>query len=138
MTINATAVSALYDAAATIVLRDRSLNYTSDHHSPGIAVPRKGLPFWETGGDYDFTVRVTFTTTGTGPHAVEIWASNGDTVPDHHVLSVGLPDADSGEVRGLVCASALRAIPSNAPLFLSAKIVVGDGTVDAGVTLECE
>jgi hypothetical protein len=135
MTVRASTISGLFDAANSVVLREAGLTYTETHHSPGIPVPRKGLPYWEDNADYDFTVRVSFTTTGTGPHSIEIWAANGE-IPDAPIAGIGLPDAGSGEVRGLVCASALRVIPSNEPLFLSAKVIVGDGTVDAGVTLE--
>lgn len=137
MSVSASHISATFDAANTVVLREAGLIYSETQHSPGLQVPRKGTPpYWQTPDDYDFTVRITYVTTGSGPHAIEIWAANGPSSPDAMVAGIGLPDAGSGEVRALVCASALGVIPAGEPLFLSAKVVVGDGTVECGVVLE--
>lgn len=135
MSVNASAISGLFDAAASVVLRGRGLSYTEDHTEPGVAVPRKGVPYWETSGDFDWEFRVTYQTQGVGPFSVIVWASNGPGVPDVPVASISIPANNAGETRGLISAASLRAIPSDQPLYLSVALSVASGSLDAGCVL---
>ncbi len=135
MSVRASPITSVTDFAGTVVLRERGLYEAVDHHEPGIQVPRRGTPFWETKGDFDWRFRITFDAQGAGPFAVEIWAANGPNVPDACVASVMLPENSAGEVFGIVSADNLRIIPTASPLFLSCKLRVGGGQLDAGVEL---
>ena len=136
MSVNSTTITDLYDAANTVVLRERGLAYTEDHHEPGLLVPRKGVPYWEDTGDFDWTFRVTYVSTGDGPFSVTIWGANGPTVGDVPLASVAIPANASGETRGPISAATLRGIPADQPLYLSVALSVASGSLDAGVTLE--
>lgn len=137
MTVQSSSVSRLLDAALVVTLRERGLSHTVTHYEPGCRVPRRGSAYWDERADYDWTLRVTYVTTGTEPHGLEIWAANGGGVPDVMVAGITLPAHGSGEAFARVDASLLKVIPLGEPLFLFAKLIVSEGgSVDVGATLE--
>lgn len=138
MTVRASQSALIIDTAAGVILRERGLAETVTTHAPGVRVPRKGIPpYWQTPGDYDWQLSISYETSGAEPHSVEIWASDNAALPAAFVLGIPLPASASGTTRALVCESSLRGIDYDGPLYLSVRLVViAGGSVDCGVSLE--
>lgn len=136
MSVKASTITGIHDGANSVVLRDSGLAYSENHHGPGTRVDRKGVPYWETSGDFDWTFHVKYQSQGDGPFSVSIWGANGPTVGDVPLATVAIPANASGETRGIISAASLRGIPADEPLYLSVALGVASGSLDAGVTLE--
>lgn len=135
MSVRSSHITSLLDFADEVVLRESGTFETTDaHEQQGVRVPRRDTAAWHDGSDYNWTLCVVYDAQGAGPFAVEIWASDGPGVPDVCVLNLPIPPNTKGEMRSLVTAGVLSAIPPG-PLYLSVRSRVSNGALDAGVSL---